>query len=235
MITITTLASSSRGNCYHVTDGSTPLLLECGIPWKEIQRKLDFKTSEIKACLLTHEHGDHSKAIADVMKAGIDCYMSPGTAKALGISGHRVKIVQPLQQYHIGTWTIRPFETEHDAVWPLGFLLANQAGEKLLFITDSYYCKYKFQGLNIIMIECNYSLDILNANVEAGLVDATMKNRLLQSHFSLGNVKEFLKANDLSLVTEIHLLHLSGDNSDASRFKREIQELTGKAVYVADI
>ena len=235
MITITTLASSSRGNCYHVTDGSTPLLLECGIPFKDIQRKLDFKTREIKGCLITHEHKDHCKALADVMKAGIDCYMSPGTAKALDKSGgHRVKIVQPLQQFHIDTWTILPFETQHDATWPLGFLLANQAGEKLLFATDTYYVKYCFIGLNYIMVECNYSLDILKANVEAGLVDVAQKNRLLQSHFSLDNVKEFFKANDLSQVKEIHLLHLSDGNSDADRFKREIQRLTGKPVYVSE-
>jgi phosphoribosyl 1,2-cyclic phosphodiesterase len=235
MITFTVLASSSRGNCYHVTDGTTHLLLECGLPFREIQRKLDFQTSEIKCCLVTHEHKDHSRAVTDMAKAGIDCYMSRGTAYALGVSGHWIKVIQAQQTFQVGTWTILPFETQHDAAEPLGFLLVNQAGDKLLFATDTYYIKYKFVGLNIIAVECNYALDILNANIKDGSVPEAMKNRLLQSHFSLGNVKEFLKANDLSLVTEIHLLHLSGDNSDASRFKREIQELTGKAVYVADI
>lgn len=234
MITITTLASSSRGNCYRIDDGSTPLLLECGIPYKEIQKKLNFKTSEIKGCLVSHEHKDHSKAMQDVMKAGIDCYMSPGTAKALNLTGgHRGKIVQPLQQFHIDTWTILPFETQHDAAWPLGFLLANQAGEKLLFATDTYYIKYRFSGLSHIMIECNYAIDILKANIDSGAVNDAMAKRLLQSHFSLDNVKEFFKANDLSQVKEIHLLHLSDGNSDAERFKREIQQLTGKPVYIA--
>lgn len=235
MITFTPLASSSQGNCYHVTDGTAQLLLECGIPFKEIQRKLDFETREIKGCLVSHEHKDHSKAVMDMTKAGIDCYMSQGTINALGVSGHRIKVVRAHEPVRIGTWTVLPFETQHDAAEPLGFLLINQAGDKLVFATDTYYVKYRFAGLTHIAVECNYSLDILNANIEAETVPPAMKNRLLQSHFSLGNVKEFLKANDLSLVTEIHLLHLSGDNSDASRFKREIQELTGKAVYVADI
>ena len=235
MITFTVLASSSRGNCYHVTDGSTRLLLECGISFKEIQRRLDFQLSGISGVLVSHEHKDHSKAVADMAKAGIDCYMSQGTAVALGVSGHRIKVIQAHNVFRIGTWAILPFEAQHDAAEPLGFLLISPAGDKLIFATDTYYIKYKFVGLNIIAVECNYALDILNANIKAGAVPDAMKNRLLQSHFSLGNVKEFLKANDLSLVTEIHLLHLSGDNSDASRFKREIQELTGKAVYVADI
>jgi len=83
------------------------------------------------------------------------------------------------------------------------------------------------------MVECNYSMDILNENIRTGKIPAVMKKRLLQSHFSLDNVKGFLKANDLSQVKEIWLLHLSDSNSNTERFKREIQELTGKPVYVA--
>lgn len=233
MITFTILASSSRGNCFHVIDGSTQLLLECGIPFKDIQKKLNFKTSELAACLVTHEHKDHSKAVADIMKSGIDCYMSKGTADALGVTGHRIKIIKAQESFQVGKWTILPFDTQHDCADPLGFLVVNQVGNKLLFATDTFYIKYKFAGLTHIAVECNYALDILNANIESGLVPVAMKNRLLQSHFSLANVKEFLKANDLSKVVEIHLLHLSSDNSDADRFKREIQQLTGKAVYVA--
>jgi len=87
MVEISSLASGSSGNCYRLTDGSTPLLLECGISFKEIKKKLNFRTSEIAACLITHEHGDHAKAVNDLMKAGIDCYMSKGTKEALGIEG----------------------------------------------------------------------------------------------------------------------------------------------------
>jgi phosphoribosyl 1,2-cyclic phosphodiesterase len=83
------------------------------------------------------------------------------------------------------------------------------------------------------MIECNYSKKILDENIAAGRVPMVQKNRLLKSHFSLKNVKDFLKSNDLSKVKEIWLLHLSDRNSNAERFKREIQEISGKPVYVA--
>lgn len=191
MIEILPLASGSRGNCYRVTDGSTPLLLECGIRFKEIQQKLNFRLSEICGCLISHEHNDHSKATQDIKKAGIDCYMSRGTAEALGVSGHRVKIIKPREQFQVGTWTIMPFETQHDAAEPLGFLLADREGDKVLYATDTYYVRYRFQGLTHIMVECNYSLDILKRNMDAGLVPVELKNRLLRSHFSLEHVKEF--------------------------------------------
>ncbi|WP_374717912.1 MBL fold metallo-hydrolase [Neobacillus sp.] len=232
MIEITALASSSKGNCYRVTDGRTPLLLECGINYRDIQKGLQFQMSQIAACLITHEHGDHCKSIKDVLKAGIDCYMSTGTAEAISVKHHRIKNVEAKKQFTIGTWTILPFDVQHDVSEPLGFLLVNQQGEKLLFATDTYYIKYKFKGLTHIMVECNYSLEILNENIARGSVPKVMKQRLMRSHFNLENVKDFLRANDLKKVQEIWLLHLSDSNSDAERFKREIMELTGKLVYV---
>jgi len=233
MIEITALASSSRGNCYHVTDGRTPLLLECGIRYAEIRRRLNFQLSGIAGCLVTHEHKDHCKAIREIMKAGIDVYMSRGTIEALGITGYRLHVIRAQEQFKLGTWTVLPFDTVHDARDPLGFLMANRAGDKLLYLTDTAYSKYRFRGLTHIMVEANHSLDILRANVANGAVPVDVKNRIIRSHFSLENVKEFLRANDLSRVQEIHLIHLSDGNSNAERFKKEIQELTGKMVFVA--
>jgi phosphoribosyl 1,2-cyclic phosphodiesterase len=232
LIDITVLASSSKGNCYRVTDGKTPLLLECGIRYRDIQKKLNFQLSSVAGCLVTHEHSDHCKSVADVLKAGVNCYMSAGTAEAINLQHHRIKRVKAKEVFQIGTWTILPFDVQHDVNEPLGFLLSNEEGEKLLFATDTYYIKYKFPGLTHIMIECNYSLEILNGNIELGRVPAVLKPRLLRSHFSLEEVKNFMAANDLSKVQEIYLLHLSDNNSDAAYFKREIAEQTGKVIHV---
>ncbi|WP_026701482.1 MBL fold metallo-hydrolase [Salibacterium aidingense] len=232
MIQITALASSSRGNCYRVTDGRTPILLECGISYKEIQLGLDFQVSENEGCLITHEHQDHCKAIKDVTRAGIDCYMSVGTAEAIGHSNHRIKTVQAKKAFNLGTWTILPFDVQHDVSEPYGFLLANQSGDKLLFATDTFYIKYRFNGLTHLLLECNYSLDILDENILNGYVPQVMRKRLMRSHMSLENFKEFLRANDLSKLEEIWMLHLSDSNSDEERFKREIMELTGSPVYI---
>lgn len=230
---IKVLASGSSGNCYYVSDGDSPVLIECGLPWKQIQQGIGFRTLELAGCLVSHEHQDHSKAVKEVMKAGIDCYISQGAAEALGLSGHRLHIIKALQRFHLGGWAVLPFDTQHDSREPLGFLLANQDEDKLLYATDTYYLKYKFRGLTHILIECNYALDILQKNVAAGLVPAAVKDRVLRSHFSLENVKGFLRANDLSDVREIWLLHLSDGNSDAERFKREVRAISGKPVYIA--
>ncbi|MEM5012110.1 MBL fold metallo-hydrolase [Niallia taxi] len=232
MIEIKTIATGSKGNAYIVTDGITPLLLECGISYRDIQRAFDFKMSQVAGCLVSHEHGDHIKSLKDILKSGIDVYMSEGTKQAIGSDHHRIQTVKPKKQFTLGTWTIMPFDTEHDVSEPMGFLLANRLGEKLLFATDTYFIRYRFPGLTHIMVECNYDMGILNENIDSGRVPAVMKKRLMKSHFSLDNVKEFLRANDLSKVQEIWLLHLSDNNSDEALFKQEIAELTGKLIYV---
>ena len=233
MITITTLGSSSAGNAYLVDDGETKLLLEAGLPYKEIQRGTGFRISSLAGCLISHAHGDHSKSAEDLIKAGVDVYSSVGTFRALGIESHRAIAVQALQAFTIGTWRILPFDVQHDVEEPFGYLLVSKNGNKLLFATDSYFIKYRFSNITHLLIECNYSIKLLDENIANGSVPAVMRSRLLRSHFSLEHVKEFLRANDLSKVVEIHLLHLSDTNSDEELFKREIQALTGKVVRIA--
>ncbi len=223
------LASGSSGNAYRLTDGTTELLIEAGLPFRQLREGLNFGLSRIAGALISHEHGDHARAVRDLLKAGVDCYMSQGTARALGLDGHRLRIIRAKETFQIGTWTVLPFDAVHDAAEPLGFLLAS-GGDKMLFLTDSAYCRYRFNGLTEIAIECNYDLDVLKTNVIAGVVDHEVKRRTLRSHMSLQTCLGFLRANDLRRVRQIWLLHLSGDNSDAERFKTEVQRLTGKPV-----
>lgn len=227
-------ASSSAGNLYTVDDGHTKLMLECGLPWKGLQRALGFSTQSIQGVLLSHCHADHSKAAAEVMKAGLDMYASEETIAALGLSGHRAHIVNPLQQFRVGSWAVLPFDTPHDAEGTLGYLLANESGERCLFAVDTAYIKYRFRNLHTIAIECNYSAEILRENVAKGAVPLAHKNRVMRSHMSLEALCDFLKANDLSKVEEIHLLHLSEGNADAEAFKAEVTRRTGKIVKIGE-
>ena len=82
-MTFTSLASSSRGNCYVASDGETAILLECGISFRRIKKELGFDLSTIRGCLVSHEHKDHAKSVMDMIKSGIEVFASEGTAEAL--------------------------------------------------------------------------------------------------------------------------------------------------------
>lgn len=225
---IKVIASGSSGNCYRVSDGVTSVLLDCGIPFKQIQRALNFELSSIDGVLVTHCHQDHVKGARELARIGVDVYTSKGTLDACGLSGGRFKAIESMDTFNVGTFTVMAFDVEHDVPEPLGFLLKSDVtGEKLLYFTDTYYLKYTFKGLNYIMGECNYSIETLNKDL-----NPTLRDRILESHMSLEHFVEFLQANDLSELKEIYLLHLSNDNSDEDLFKKTVQKIIGIEVYV---
>jgi len=235
------IGSGSKGNAYLVNDGHTTLLIECGVQFKKIQQVCHFKTSQLLACLITHEHKDHCLCVKEVLKRGIQVVCTKGTAKALGIENHPyVLILRYGQLYNFNNLTVTAFETEHDAVEPCGFMIDDMSNyiltmdnkriprQRLVYITDSYYCRYRFEYLTDIMIECNYDeMSLINSNDNMSL-----RKRVLRSHMSLENCIEFLKSNDISKVDCIHLIHLSDRNSDEERMKRKVSEATGKRVAV---
>lgn len=230
---IKVLASGSTGNAYTISDGATTLLLDAGISLKEIKVGTGFKVGQISGALITHEHLDHSKAVKDLAHIGVDIYASQGTMEACGFSGHRFHAVKALVELDIGTFRILPFDVEHDAVEPLGFLLTSMAtAEKLVYFTDTYYVRYRFKGLNYIMGECNYTEEGIKRSLEEGSIPLEFIPRLVRSHMSLENFLNFLRANDMTTVRQIWLLHLSENNSEAQRMKEEVQRLTGAEVYV---
>lgn len=222
---IQTLASGSKGNSYFIEGG---LLLDCGISFKRIKDAIDI--NKVKACLVTHEHGDHIKATKQLLKNNIPCFMSKGTSEKVE-ANNNLKIITALQQFQIDDFTILPFDVQHDANEPLGFLI-QKGNKKLLYATDTYYIEYLFKDLTHILIECNYQIDLLNDNVMRGIIHPARRKRTLSSHFELENVKQFFKANDLSKVEEIHLIHISEDNGNKEYFKTEIEKVTGKKVFV---
>lgn len=228
------LGSSSKGNCYLLDNGKEALMIECGIAFKNVQKAVDFDITRIKACIISHEHGDHAKHVKRCLDAMIPCYMSDGTRNALGLASHPLAHAMTENVLHkIGNFGVLPFDTEHDAAQPFGYLIAHPECGTVLFATDTYYLQYTFDGLTNILIECNYRQDILDANVEAGLIPAKLRARTMKSHCSFETCKEILQANDLSEVHNIVLIHLSDGNSNAVEFQQGIADLTHKVVTVA--
>lgn len=230
---IRSIASGSTGNCYYINDGQNSLLLDAGIPLKRIQEGCGYTVSQLSGCLVTHAHGDHVKAAKDLARLGVDIYTSQGTIDKVGLTGHRIHRVKALEQVSIGTFEVLPFDVEHDAPEPLGFLIRSRVTqEKLLYFTDTYYIRYTFQGLTHIMMEANYDPETMKDNVRAGRVDAHRAKRTIGSHMSINTAMSTLESFDLSRLQQVYLLHLSNDNGLADEFKRRVQALTGREVYL---
>ncbi len=235
---IKVLASGSSGNCYLVSDGKTSLLLDAGIPAKEISKKTGYGLSDVSACLVTHEHGDHCQAVNDLCrKYGVRCYMSEGTLKGAKERPWAVKtnveICKSKEIFYVDTFIIQPFDVQHDAEEPLGFLIKSKyTNETLLYFTDTYYLKYRFSNVNYIIAECNYVKSILEKNIENGYLPKGRADRTLRSHMSLEHLLDFLKASDLSELKQIYLAHISDLNGDNKIMSDAVKRLVGVEVFV---
>ena len=206
----TPLASSSAGNAYILDDGRSKLLIECGIPYKRLQKLMGFGTSALCGCIVSHEHRDHAKCHMDLIKNGVPVYASKGTAAALGcdaLSAFGKGEGDAYGPFQVASFDVLPFTTFHDAAEPCGYLVRSRVnGEKLVFATDTVSLAYTFSGPTWIAIECNYDEDILS---RATHLPAKVVHRIRNSHMEVGRVCDFLRRQDLTQCRRIYLLHLS--------------------------
>ena len=223
-----TFYSSSRANLYCVTAANGKrLLIECGCAWKKLQKALNHDLSNIAGFLISHEHKDHAKAIEDVLENGIDVYASAGTFEALRIVHRKAHVIDGLKGIDIANeFRVFPFSVNHDANEPLGFIVVEKGSlESLLFVTDTSHIKQKFGlAFSIIALCCNYDGDLLRKREEAGEINTEFAKRLLTSHMERGVTKKYIADScNLSKCTEIHLLHMSGDNIAQEAVRAEFE------------
>jgi len=229
---LTVLGTGSSGNCYVLEAGGADgqlLLLDAGIPVKQIMRGVK-GWSRIEGCLITHEHGDHAKAAEEIAALGIPTYATAGTIKGIVGSGSltRLNTSLALRAEQVGQFTIMPFETQHDANEPCGWLIRyNPTQETVIYATDTYYLKQTFPGVNYWIVECNYVESIMNEQQESGELTPELRNRLIKSHMSLRRLCDALEANDLHATRAIVLVHLSDERSDEKLMVDTVKQATG--------
>lgn len=226
------LASGSSGNSYLISEGEESILLDAGIPFKRLQALSGHKMLDVSGCLITHSHQDHIKAASDLMRFGVDCYVSKGEQERAGLKKHhRLKTIESGKAFDIGSFRVYPFKTVHDTPEPLGFYIISKT-QSLAYFTDTASLNYSFPNVDIIMAECNYSKAILQANVRSERVDMFLAERLLRSHMSLEELLRILKRDNYQRLKKVYLMHLSNTNSDEALFKEEVQKATGVEVIV---
>lgn len=230
---LTVVNSNSNGNSYILEGETETLLIEAGVAFKKVLPLLNFNVGKVVGALISHEHHDHCKAVKEVMDKAINVYASTGTHEAMGtLTSHKARILHSMILQRIGGFEVIPFLVQHDAAEPLGFLIRHAECGIILFLTDTYYSKYTFSGLNHLIVEANYCQDIIDEKLKSD--KKFLRDRVLQSHLSIQTCLELLAANDLSKVMNIVLIHLSDNNSDEVAFKRKVEAQTGKMVTVAN-
>jgi phosphoribosyl 1,2-cyclic phosphodiesterase len=237
---INIISSGSKGNAYIIEKNNAALLVECGVKFAEIQEAIGFDLLRIKACLVSHEHLDHSKSWKQVVGAGIPMYASAGTYDALKVG---VEDMQPTLQHGrekiINDFYVSSFMANHDAKEPLNFIISDmneyakgtfQLFNAVLFITDNYKLQFKLATrFTCVMIEANYCEDLIK-----GKADDFVNKRRFRSHMSFQTALLTLKTLDLSECKQIILIHLSDGYTDEKRFIEDTEKTFGIPTICAD-
>ena len=222
------LGSSSKGNCYILGNETECILIECGLKLDEIKKGLDFNILNVKACVVSHEHDDHAKAIKPILQSGIPVYCSNGTASALKIGQEQFERISHGKSRKVGNWTFKAFSVEHDVKEPLGFIIEHSEIGSLLFVTDTYILKHDLSAFSFdtIMIEANYC-ETITDKIRAAKGDDFVNRRRINQHMSFQTAVVTLERLNLSNTNNIVLLHLSDGLTDEKRFERDIVKQFG--------
>lgn len=231
------LGSSSAGNCYILETETTALILECGVPLKEVKKTLKFDLSKIVGAFITHEHGDHAKYASQFADSCIPVYSSIGTIKAMGLDVYcNTMSLSNMSKLSFGEWSVYSFKVDHDAVEPFGFIIDHPESGPILFLTDTTCLRFKFpMKFSHMLIEANYSHDIMQERIMKGSFTVAQEERVKASHMSIDTTCEIIRNNASDALRNVILIHLSDGNSNAADFKERAQAIAPfSRVEVAD-
>ena len=215
-----TLASGSKGNSVYISDDTTSILVDAGLSGKELQKRLESRGINCKsldAILLTHEHNDHTQGVGVLARRfGLPVFSSPKTTQALAINTKDVRF-HPFtcgSAFSIGTLSIHPFSTSHDAVDPAGFTLQSR-GIKIGIATDTgtatSVIAYHLRGCRAILLEANHDPRMLMEGPYPWPLKQRIRSRC--GHLSNEDARDLLAGILHEKLTHVLLGHLSETNN----------------------
>lgn len=222
------IATGSSGNCYTLTsDNGETLILDCGIPIREIKKALNWNIKNVLGVLCSHRHLDHSRSVKDFNDIGIPV-CTPYVALLMN---------QFLQNSY---FSVRTFDlTTTDGKWThtngdgsecpcYGFWIQHPEMGTMIYATDTELIKWRFKNVNHILLGVNYDPELLSG-------EDAKKNHVVRGHMSIDTACEFVKANASDQLQNVIMCHLSKENADAGKFIEKMQKaVPGANVDVAE-
>lgn len=219
------LSSGSQGNVSLVRGGETSLLIDAGLPLKELDERFEaarFYPQGLDHVLVSHGHLDHTRSaglISRRERATLHCVQAVQRNGAIRRSKRLATL--PISREFLVTAeegrdaiAVRAIPIPHDAVPTLAFRL-EQAGRVLVHMTDMGHPDPRpaeeLQGAHLILIEFNHDPEML-AN---GPYPAPLRKRIRGNggHLSNEQAAEFLARIAGPELHTVVLAHLSLHNN----------------------
>jgi phosphoribosyl 1,2-cyclic phosphodiesterase len=227
-VSVSVLASGSRGNSALVHTSRTRILVDAGISCKETLkrlRRLGEDPASLSAIVITHEHSDHVYGLPTLAKRlRIPVFMTGAThqawAKTLrdddGMPAALVshELFQAGIGFQIGDIAVVPFTIPHDAADPVGFTFQAE-GVKVGFATDLGYVpasvRDRLRGCDVLIMESNHDLEMLRVGPYPWSVKQRVMSRV--GHLSNDALADFFRNDYDGGAAYVVLAHLSEQNN----------------------
>ena len=213
---LSVIGSGSSGNCYILkADNGRCIILDCGLPFKEITgNKLFCGFSKIDFVFCSHSHSDHSKSLKEFKKSGCEI-----------VSYETLE--QKIDKFNIGDWECTTFPLCHN-VDNYGIILKYiPTNEKFCYVTDFNKMPI-IEGIDYWLMEVNYSMSWIEYKAEH---DIDIHNTGYLHHHSLEDTIEYFE-NLKTVPKSIICCHLSSVNAMEGTIIKQLKPFA-KTISVA--
>ncbi|HET7183165.1 MAG TPA: MBL fold metallo-hydrolase [Terriglobales bacterium] len=236
MISLTVLASGSRGNCSVLASSRTRILVDAGVSCREIGRRMQMSGDQLlslSAVIISHEHSDHVAGLYVLArKLKIPVFMTGATYQAWqrwardkneGVKPELQKLerFEAGRSFTIGDITVAPFTIPHDAADPVGFTFRAE-GIKIGVATDLGYMPASvadnLSGCDTLVIESNHDVEMLRGGPYPWVVKQRVMSRV--GHLSNDTLAQWFAADYDGNAAFLVLAHLSEQNNHPDLARR---------------
>ncbi|MCL2083667.1 MAG: MBL fold metallo-hydrolase [Oscillospiraceae bacterium] len=219
-----TLRSGSSGNCALVSDGTSHVLIDCGLSLRALTHELaafGLTPGMLTAILLTHEHTDHTRLLTGAARAPrVPVLASRGTLDAARLHDN-ASVIETERPVSLGRMLITRFDTPHDAAESCGYVIeltGSRGGARVGVCTDlgkiTQEVAGALAGCEYIILESNHDVELLNS----GPYPLFLRRRILSGvgHLSNDDCAGALPGLAAAGARRVTLAHLSERNNDPS-------------------
>ena len=227
------LGSGSKGNCSLIESPEGLIMIDNGFSRRETLKRmheLSLDETLVRALILTHEHGDHTRGVSVWCKhfAG-ELYASAGTPQARkDFDALPFQEVEPGDSFFIGDVCVQTFSTSHDVTNPMGMRFSCE-DDAIAYATDTGTLSSQaidvLSDARILAIECNHDVSML----QAGDYPRFLKERILSERGHLSNaqaadaIPQLVSAHTEELVA----MHISQENNRPGLAVRALADALG--------
>jgi len=248
-VSVSVLASGSRGNTAVVETSRARILVDAGISCRETFKRMKsvgLDPRSISAILISHEHCDHVGGLATLArKLNVPVFMTGATHHAWARSMRdqagelpklaKLEIFSAGRSFQIADITVTSFTIPHDAADPVGFSFRAE-GAKIAIATDLGYvpasvCDH-LRKCDVLMIESNHDLEMLRVGPYPWSVKQRVMSRV--GHLSNESLAQFFAKDYDRGASYIVLAHLSEQNNHPEIARQAAENALGPQITLLE-